>query len=167
VYVLYLTQYVVIVEDICWAPFVLGIICLQLLVVRLASSCGDHRGCILLVVGWRHRFQCVCFPSTRAHTLLKQKKIAPVISVVVVMRRVFTYGIRADSTRDLGFTTAFVDMIRLIILLLIELIVCVQVIMVRGRCGGRRRGARGGGVMPPVASMPEGSNPQGGEQVLG
>jgi hypothetical protein len=39
--------------------------------------------------------------------------------------------------------------------------------MVRGRHGGRRRGARGGGVMPPVASMPEGSNPQGGEQVLG
>jgi hypothetical protein len=54
----------------------------------------------------------------------------------------------------------------LIILLLIELIVCMQVIMVRGCRGGRRRGARGGGVTPPVASMPEGSNPQGGEQVL-
>jgi hypothetical protein len=39
--------------------------------------------------------------------------------------------------------------------------------MVRGCRGGRRRGARGGGVMPPVASTPEGSNPQGGEQVLG
>jgi hypothetical protein len=39
--------------------------------------------------------------------------------------------------------------------------------MVRGRRGGRRRGARGGGMMPPVASTPEGSNPQGGEQVLG
>jgi hypothetical protein len=39
--------------------------------------------------------------------------------------------------------------------------------MVRGRHGGRRRGARGGGVTPPVASTPEGSNPQGGEQVLG
>jgi hypothetical protein len=39
--------------------------------------------------------------------------------------------------------------------------------MVRGRCGGRRRGARGGGEMPPAASTPEGSNPQGGEQVLG
>jgi hypothetical protein len=36
--------------------------------------------------------------------------------------------------------------------------------MVRGRRGGRRQGARGGGVTPPVASMPEGSNPQGGEQ---
>jgi hypothetical protein len=45
--------------------------------------------------------------------------------------------------------------------------VCMKVIMVRGRCGGRRPGARGGGVMPPVASTPEGSNPQGGEQVLG
>jgi hypothetical protein len=39
--------------------------------------------------------------------------------------------------------------------------------MVRGCRGGRRRGARGGGAMPPVASMPEGSNPQGDEQVLG
>jgi hypothetical protein len=39
--------------------------------------------------------------------------------------------------------------------------------MVRGCRGGRRRGARGGGVTPPVASTPEGSNPQGGEQVLG
>jgi hypothetical protein len=39
--------------------------------------------------------------------------------------------------------------------------------MVRGRRGGRRRGARGGGVTPLVASTPEGSNPQGGEQVLG
>jgi hypothetical protein len=47
----------------------------------------------------------------------------------------------------------------LIILLLIELIVCMQVIMVRGHHRGRRRGARGGGVMPLVASTPEGSNP--------
>jgi hypothetical protein len=39
--------------------------------------------------------------------------------------------------------------------------------MVRGCRGGRRRGARGGGVTPPVASTPEGSNPQGDEQVLG
>jgi hypothetical protein len=39
--------------------------------------------------------------------------------------------------------------------------------MVRGCRGGRRRGAREGGVMPLVASTPEGSNPQGGEQVLG
>jgi hypothetical protein len=39
--------------------------------------------------------------------------------------------------------------------------------MVRGHCGGRRRSARGGGVMPLVASTPEGSNPQGGKQVLG
>ena len=39
--------------------------------------------------------------------------------------------------------------------------------MVRGCRGGRRRGARGGGETPPAASTPEGSNPQGGEQVLG
>ena len=36
---------------------------------------------------------------------------------------VVTYGIRVGSTRDLGFTTGFVDMIMLIILSLIELIV--------------------------------------------
>jgi hypothetical protein len=35
--------------------------------------------------------------------------------------------------------------------------------MVRGRRGGRRWGAGGGGVTPPVASMPKGSNPQGDE----
>jgi hypothetical protein len=55
-------------------------------------------------------------------------------------------------------------MIMLIILSLIELIVVCTVIMVRGRHGGRRRGARGGGVTPPAASAPEGSNPQGVEQ---
>jgi hypothetical protein len=43
----------------------------------------------------------------------------------------------------------------------------MQVIMVRGFHGGRRWGARGGGPMPPIASMPKGSNPQGDEQVVG
>jgi hypothetical protein len=38
--------------------------------------------------------------------------------------------------------------------------------MVRGCHGGRRWGARGGGATPPVAFTPEGSNPQGDEQVL-
>jgi hypothetical protein len=108
---------------------------------------------------------------TCTHTLQKnknkkEKNFTPVIKVVVIMRRFVTYGIRAGSTHGLAFAMAFVDMIRLIILLLIELIVCVQVIMVRGRRGGRRRGARGGGMTPPVASTPEGSNPQGGKQVL-
>ena len=56
--------------------------------------------------------------------------------MVVVMRRFVTYGIRAGSTRDLGFATASVDMIVLIILLLIELIVYVKIIMVRGRRRG-------------------------------
>jgi hypothetical protein len=41
------------------------------------------------------------------------------------------------------------------------------VILVRGRRGGRQRGTRGRGVMPPVASTPEGPNPQGDEPVLG
>jgi hypothetical protein len=38
--------------------------------------------------------------------------------------------------------------------------------MVRGCHGGRRWGARGGGMMPPVTSTPEGSNPQGDEKVV-
>jgi hypothetical protein len=42
----------------------------------------------------------------------------------------------------------------------------MQVIMVRGLHGGRGRGARGGGETPPIAFTPEGSNPQGDEQVL-
>jgi hypothetical protein len=50
---------------------------------------------------------------------------------------------------------------------MIDLIVWVQVIMVRGCHRGRRRGAMRGGETPPAASTPEGSNPQGGEQVLG
>ena len=35
--------------------------------------------------------------------------------MVVVTRKVVTYGIRAGSTRDLGFATGSVDMIMLII----------------------------------------------------
>jgi hypothetical protein len=55
--------------------------CLQLLVVCLQSSCDEHRGCVLLVVEWRRRVKCVCYFYTRAHTLNKKKKIAPVIRV--------------------------------------------------------------------------------------
>jgi hypothetical protein len=40
------------------------------------------------------------------------------------------------------------------------------VIMVRECHRSRQWGARGGGVTPPVASTPEGSNPKGDEQVL-
>ena len=47
-----------------------------------------------------------------------------------------TYGIRAGSTHDLGFATAFVTLFDLVILLLIELIVCMEVIMDRQRRGG-------------------------------
>jgi hypothetical protein len=71
-------------------------------------------------------------------------------------RRGVTYGIRAGSTRDLGFTMASVDMSWFIIRLLIKLIVCVKAIMVRGHRGGRRRGVRGGGEMPPTTSTPRG-----------
>jgi hypothetical protein len=46
--------------------------------------------------------------------------------MVVVTRKVVTYGIRAGSTRDLGFATGSVDMTMLIMLSLIELIVVVM-----------------------------------------
>jgi hypothetical protein len=39
--------------------------------------------------------------------------------------------------------------------------------MVRGRRRGREWGANGGGVTPPITSMPDGSTPQGDEQVVG
>jgi hypothetical protein len=39
--------------------------------------------------------------------------------------------------------------------------------MVRGCRGGIHRGAKGGGAMPLVASMPKGSYPQGEEKVIG
>jgi hypothetical protein len=52
---------------------------LELLVVRLMSSCCDHRGCVLLVVGWRRRVECIYFLCTRAHTPVTKKKIALVI----------------------------------------------------------------------------------------
>jgi hypothetical protein len=42
----------------------------------------------------------------------------------------------------------------------------MQVIMVKGHHEGRQRGVSGGGMTPPVASMPNGSNPQGEEQVV-
>ena len=61
---------------------------------------------------------------THLHTQkIKIKKNAPVTRMVVVTRRVVTYGIRVGSTRDLGFTTGFVDMNMLFILSLIELTV--------------------------------------------
>jgi uncharacterized protein (DUF362 family) len=51
----------------------------------------------------------ISFLHTCTH--LKKKK-NPVIRVVVATRRFVTYGIRAGSTRDLGFAMASVDMIR-------------------------------------------------------
>jgi hypothetical protein len=38
--------------------------------------------------------------------------------------------------------------------------------MVRGRRESRRCGVGGRGVTPPIASMQEGSNPQGEEQII-
>ena len=53
----------------------------------------------------------------------KQKEKKNFLLYFAIHRRnegVVTYGIRAGSTRDLGFTTGFVDVIMLIILPLIE-----------------------------------------------
>jgi hypothetical protein len=46
---------------------------LPLLVVCPQSPCGELRGCVLVVVGWRLRVKRVCF-LLRAHTPLKQKE---------------------------------------------------------------------------------------------
>ena len=53
--------------------------------------------------------ECLLLLHTRTH-LKQKKKFAPVTRIVVVTRRFVTYGIRAGSTRDLGFAMAFVDM---------------------------------------------------------
>jgi hypothetical protein len=63
----------------------------------------------------------------------KKKKKKNFLLYFAIHRRnegVVTYGIRAGSTRDLGFTTGSVDMIMLIILSLIKLMVVCTVIIV-------------------------------------
>jgi hypothetical protein len=105
----------------------------------------------------------ISFLHARTHLTLEEKKNCTYYQSCSRNEEDVTYGIRAGSTRDLGFTTAFVDMIRFDYTI-VDRVDCVRA----GNHGyrtsrRRRRGARGGGVMPPVASMPEGSNPQGGE----
>jgi hypothetical protein len=47
----------------------------------------DHRGCILLVIGWRRRVKGVCFPLyARTHILTQKKKFTPAFRVVVVTK---------------------------------------------------------------------------------
>jgi hypothetical protein len=58
----------------------------------------------------RRRVKCVCYFYTRAHTK-KKKKMLHLFSELCRNEEVVTYGIRAGSTRDLGFATTFVDMI--------------------------------------------------------
>jgi hypothetical protein len=61
-----------------------------------------------------------------SYLLKKKKKKKNFLLHFAIHRRnegVVTYGIRAGSTRDLGFTTGSVDMIMLIFPSLIELIV--------------------------------------------
>jgi hypothetical protein len=75
------------------------------------SSCCDHRGCVLLVVGWRRRVKCVCsFLHVRTH--LKQNKFLHLLKSCCHNEEDVTYGIRAGLTHDLVFATAYVDMIR-------------------------------------------------------
>jgi hypothetical protein len=106
----------------CVVHLAYGLSCLQLLVVcfcllamnTVVASCwmsrGDIESSVFLLL------------HARTHLTHKKKKFAPVTRMVVVTRRFVTYGIRAGSTRDLGFTTGSVDMMVLIILLLIELL---------------------------------------------
>jgi hypothetical protein len=82
-------------------------------------SCDLHLCMWLRIMRLGHvlMFVLVVYSYMRTHTLQKKKKkkkkknFAPGTRVVVVTRRFVTYGIRAGSTRDLGFTTGSVDMI--------------------------------------------------------
>ena len=49
---------------------------------------------------------------THLKHLNTKKEISPAIRVVSVTRRFVIYGIRAGSTLGLGFSMAFIDMIR-------------------------------------------------------
>jgi hypothetical protein len=92
-----------------------GLSCLQILVVcfcllamnTVVASCwmsrGDIESCMFLL------------PHARTHRKQKKKKkkkknLHLCTRMVVVTRRFVTYGIRAGTTRDLGFTTGSVDM---------------------------------------------------------
>jgi O-antigen/teichoic acid export membrane protein len=92
-------------------------------VTHCVPSVLPCHGCVLLVVQGVVQLGVLLLLHARTHLKKKKKKIAPVTRMVVVTRRFVTYGIRAGSTRDLGFATGSVDMIMLIILSLIKLIV--------------------------------------------
>jgi hypothetical protein len=75
--------------NVCVVRLVSMVVCLVTCCVPYVFLC-DHRGCVLLVVGWRRRVKCVCsLLHARTH-LKKKKKFAPVIRVVVVTRRFVT-----------------------------------------------------------------------------
>jgi hypothetical protein len=78
---------------------------MQLLVVRLMSSCCVHRGLRLVRRRVATQSRMCLFPLyMRAHTFKKKKKknCTCYMRFVIVTRRNVTYGIRAGSTRDLG-----------------------------------------------------------------
>jgi hypothetical protein len=71
---------------------------------RASWSCSDVRpGCLLVT-------HTLTLQKKKKKKKKKKKNFAPVTRMVVVTRRFVTYGIRAGSTRDLGFTTGSVDM---------------------------------------------------------
>jgi threonine/homoserine/homoserine lactone efflux protein len=115
--------------NVALCTFAYGLSCLQILVVcfcllamnTVVASCWMSRGDIessmfLLLHARTHRKQ-------KKKKKKKKKNLHLCTRMVVVTRRFVTYGIRAGTTRDLGFTTGSVDMMVLIILLLIELFV--------------------------------------------
>jgi hypothetical protein len=74
-----------------------------LVVIIVVASCQSSGGDVESSVS--------VSPPTRAHTPLKQKKkICTCYQSCCRNKEGVTYGIRAGSTRDLGFATAFVDM---------------------------------------------------------
>ena len=129
VFLLLILNLVVHYRKPCHAPSAKGVVFILLklyliVISRWWSSWGVHRGGVLLSSGGDIKSSVSVSPPTHSHTLSKQQKFFfPSSSIVVETRWVVTYGIRAGSTRDLGLTTGFVDMMTLIMLLLIKLIV--------------------------------------------
>jgi hypothetical protein len=65
-------------------PYVYGRLILAVTCCVPYVFCCDHRGCVLLVIGWRSRFEYVCFPCTHAHTFNKKKNSTCYMRFVVV-----------------------------------------------------------------------------------
>jgi hypothetical protein len=78
--------------------------------VRLRSLCCHHIACVMFVVVWRCRVECIYHPCTHAHTH-KKKKIALVIRGCRRNEEARYIWYQSGFDPGLGIATAFVDMI--------------------------------------------------------